>query len=448
MRNLKLLITLVIPLIFSLSSCKDDDTVNFDDELQILLTEKSATGSLDYFEMPHASDFNDIPQDPLNPLTTEKVTLGQLLYHETALGIAPMQDIGEATYSCASCHFAKAGFQAGRFQGIGEGGMGFGQSGERRVINPNYDPMDIDVQPLRSPTTLNVAYQTNMLWNGQFGATGVNEGTEAQWTPDTPIEINNLGFEGVEVQAIAGLGVHRMGILEVVAALPEYKTLFDNAFSNLSEDERYTKITAGMAIAAYERTLLPNESPFQKYLKGDQGALTDKQKMGAMVFLDNGNCVSCHTGPALNEMAFRAIGAGNLVDCGELTYKTPENDPSNLGRGQFTKNPADNYKFKTPQLYNLKDSPFYFHGSTLSSIKDVIAYKNNGVAQNAAVAENQLDPLFKPLNLTPREVDQLIDFIENGLYDPNLTRYEPSELPSGNCFPMNDVESRIDLGCG
>jgi len=439
--------TVVICILFSFTACKKDESLNFDAELKFLLAEKSKTGSISFFEMPSSDDFENIPQDPLNPLNSEKIALGKLLYHETALGIAPMQDIGEATFSCASCHFASAGFQAGRFQGIGEGGMGFGSNGEGRLIDPNYIPEDLDVQPMRSPTTLNVAYQKNMLWNGQFGATGLNLGTEANWTPDTPLETNNLGFEGVEIQAIAGLGVHRMDIPEVVAELSEYKVLFDEVFPEYSEDERYSKITAGLAIAAYERTLLPNESPFQKYLKGNTAALTDQQKLGAMVYLDQGNCVACHTGPAFNEMEFRSIGAGNLVDCGELTFKTPVNDPSHLGRGSFTKNPADNYKFKTPQLYNLKDSPFYFHGSTMKSIQGVIEYKNNAIPQNSAVAESQLDPLFRPLNLTAREIIQLTDFIENGLYDPNLTRYVPTELPSGNCFPMNDFESRNDLGC-
>ncbi len=437
----------ILIMMLGFTSCKQDEQVNFDDELQILLSEKSATGNISFFQMPSATDLSSIPQDPLNPLTSEKVELGKLLYHETALGIAPMQDVGEATFSCASCHFASAGFQAGRFQGIGEGGMGFGTNGEGRILDPAYQPDKIDVQPLRSPSTLNVAYQKNMLWNGQFGATGKNVGTDALWPEETPIATNKLGFEGVEVQAIAGLGVHRMGITDVVQELPEYKTLFDKAFSDIPEVDRYTKITTGMAIAAYERTLLPNESPFQKYLKGDNSALTDQQKLGAMLFLDQANCVACHTGPALNEMEFRAIGAGNLSESGELTFKTPVNDPSNLGRGQFTKNPADNYKFKTPQLYNLKDSPFYFHGSTFTSLRAVIDYKNNAVAENSAVAESQLDPLFKPLNLTLREIEQLTDFIENGLYDPNLNRYQPTSLPSGNCFPMNDTASRNDLGC-
>ena len=160
--------------------------------------------------LPASDDFSKIPQDPLNPLTTEKVELGKLLFHETGIALAPMQEFAEGTFSCASCHFAGAGFQAGRFQGIGDGGIGFGINGEGRTKGALYQGDELDVQPIRSPTIMNGAYQKNMLWNGQFGATGLNEGTEAAWTTGTPKENNFLGFEGLETQAIAGLGVHRM----------------------------------------------------------------------------------------------------------------------------------------------------------------------------------------------------------------------------------------------
>ena len=443
----KLLPLFLIP--FLIAACRNDDSPAEDTDLTLeeLLEANGQDQGMSFFELPAADDFSQIPQDPKNPLTAEKVALGKMLYHETALGIAPMEEIGMGTYSCASCHFAKAGFQAGRFQGIGDGGIGFGVAGEGRIANSEYDEDDLDVQPLRSPTTLNVAYQKNMLWNGQFGATGVNIGTESQWTPNTPKAVNNLGYEGVETQAIAGLEVHRMKVGDVVRSIPEYQERFDAIFSEFEPADRYTHETAGLAIAAYERTLLPNQSKFQQYLKGDRNALSENQKIGAQLFFGKAECVSCHTGPALNKMEFVGLGLLDLVDCGEATFKTPENDPANLGRSSFTKNNKDNFKFKIPQLYNLKDSPFYMHGSTLKSIREVIMYKNAGIPQNPGVPLSQIDPRFKPLHLTPTEVDQLTEFIEEALYDPNLSRYEPETLFSGNCFPMNDVESKEDLGC-
>jgi len=87
------------------------------------------------------------------------------------LTINPENKISLENFSCASCHFASAGFQAGRFQGIGKSGMGFGRNGEGRIKGSLYPGSMINVQPIRSPSALNMAYQSAILWNGQFGAT-------------------------------------------------------------------------------------------------------------------------------------------------------------------------------------------------------------------------------------------------------------------------------------
>ncbi|MEM6723044.1 MAG: cytochrome-c peroxidase, partial [Bacteroidota bacterium] len=105
------------------------------------------------------------------------------------------------------------------------------------------------------------------------------------------------------------------------------------------------------------------------------------------------------------------------------------------------------FKFKVPQLYNLKDSPFYGHGSTFTSVEDVVAYKNAGIAENTSVPAGQLASSFQPLNLTEYEIYQITAFVEDALYDPDLLRYTPNTLPSGLCFPNNDLDSKADLGC-
>mgnify|MGYP000005833510 CR=1 FL=1 len=99
----------------------------------------------------------------------KKVTLGQMLFHETGLAINPMKELSAGTYACSSCHFASAGFQACRVQGIADGGIGFGRNGEGRDRGSFYPEDKLDVQPLRTPSAMNGAYQKNMLWNGQFG---------------------------------------------------------------------------------------------------------------------------------------------------------------------------------------------------------------------------------------------------------------------------------------
>lgn len=436
-------------------SCKKDDVtdsnepnVQLDDDLKEALFAVSNGNGYNHFILPNSNEFDNIPQDPNNPITTEKVNLGKLLYHETGLAIDPMKELSMETYSCASCHFASAGFQAGRFQGIGEGGIGFGMNGEGRIKGALYEGEEIDVQSIRTPTAMNGAYQKNMLWNGQFGATGMNIGTESLWPAGTPIETNHLGFEGLETQAIAGLGVHRLDINpDFLNDNPEYKTYLDATFPELSEMERYTKRTMGLAIAAYERTLLSNQAPFQKWLRGDALAMSDIEKEGALLFFGKANCSNCHNGPALNKMEFHAIGMADLYSCPEEVFKADENSKENLGRGGFTLNSEDNYKFKTPQLYNLADSPFYGHGASFRSIREVIVYKNNAIAENSNVPVAQLSDEFQPLNLSNEEINALTTFLEVSLRDNDLKRYEPESLPSGNCFPFNDPMASNELGC-
>lgn len=432
-------------------SCMDDSNIDMqggplDEELQAVLKEAAPNGNLEDYILPDSDDFNAIPQDPLNPITAEKVQLGKLLFHETGIAENPKNEEGRGTFSCASCHHAQGGFQAERFQGIGDGGLGFGL-GIARDKHNLYKEEDLDVQPIRTPSAMNIAYQINVLWNGQFGATGLNEGTEASWTTDTPKETNHLGFEGTETQAIAGLDVHRLVIDENLMATLGYKEMFDRVYANIPQSERYSAITAGLAIAAFERTILSNEAPFQKWLKGDVQALTTKQKEGAILFFDKGECASCHNGPSLANMEFHALGMLDLIDCPDPVFKTSLNNIENLGRGGFTGQAGDNYKFKVPQLYNLKDSPFYGHGSSFYSVLDVLIYKNEAQKENNRVPESALSPLFQPLNLSGQELEAITAFIESGLYDSNLERYVPAELPSGNCFPNADLLSQQELGC-
>ena len=426
-------------------ACQKDENTSLDSQLEDILVDLSDGQGLSFFTFPESNDLSRIPQDPKNPLTPEKVALGKLLYHETALGVHPKSGGTMGTYSCASCHHADAGFQAGVKQGIGEGGMGFGFAGESRIPNPTVSIDSIDVQPLRTPSALNGAYQTNLLWNGQFGATGVNIGTESQWTEGTPKAKNHLGFEGLETQAIAGLTVHRMDCPPDLVKSTDYKQLFDAAFPEVSEEERYELIYAGLAIGAYERTLLANRAPFQQWLKGNRNAMFSEEKEGAILFFGKGKCGDCHTGPALNKMEFHALGMDDLKGGG--TFNVDPNDGAHLGRGSFTGNQDDNYKFKVPQLYNLKDSPFYGHGGSFTDLVEIVRYKNEARPENGNVSESQLAEDFKPLGLTDAEINKIALFMEQALRDPDLARYLPGSLPSGNCFPNNDIQSRRDLGC-
>ena len=331
--------------------------------LTAALTAQAIEGGLEFFRLPDSDDFDNIPQDPQNPLTQAKVRLGQLLYHETALGTSCLQRSAEETYSCASCHFAQAGFQAALPQGIAEGGRGF----LSRFLDPAYDSSsdesNPDLQPIRSPSSMNTAYQELMLWNGQFGGVGLNFGTEASWTG--PKEANTLGLHGLETQAFAGMEVHRMGDVETsrVPQISFYEELFREAYPG--ESDPVNRLNSALAIAAFERTVLANKSPFQRWLRGDSRAMSEDQLQGALLFFGEAQCSACHTGPALSSMTFYALGMNDLdgavdprVDLRSFGGTIP--DDVRRGRGGFTGLTADNYRFKTPQLYNLADSPLVF----------------------------------------------------------------------------------------
>jgi len=439
MKAYKVFFILLITLTYSCSN--DNEYHNIQDKiLETQITE--LYGSLDALIMPSGESLNKIPSDPKNKITSEKIALGKLLFHETGLAINPKITAGKNTYSCASCHHSKAGFQSGMKQGVGEGGIGFGTIGENRTTSPLYDSTTLDIQPIRSPTILNTAYQKVMLWNGQFGATGPNKGTEANWTAGSPKEKNNLGFEGVETQAIAGLDVHRLKIDPSFITSNDYKELFDNAFPNSSAEEKYSTLNAALAIAAYERSVLSNQAPFQKWLKGDKSSLSEDETKGANLFFGKAKCYTCHSGPGLNGMNFHALG---MRDLSGDDFEGTIDDATKKGRGGFTNNPEDDYKFKTPTLYNLKDVNHLGHGGSFLTIKEVLKYKNNAIAENKSVPKNKLSKSFNPLNLTDEEITQLSLFIEVSLYDNNLSRYVPDTLPSNNCFPNADDVSKQDM---
>lgn len=429
-------------------SCEKDPEQSLDTELKQVMDNSSPSGSHTYYILPQSTDFGHIPnQDVKNKLTIEKVNLGRLLFFETGIGQKSLKPENVETYSCSTCHIPERSFTAGRIQGIADGAMGFGVLGEARVKNPLFNDDEVDAQGARPLPVINLAFVTNALWAGTFGSFGVNKGTESVWSQDTLININHEGLEGLEANNIRALLVHRQFMDKVLAEKLGYKAMFDQAFPDIPENERYTLKTTAFAIAAYFRTIFTNEAPFQKYLKGNNKAITDQQKQGALLFFTKAGCVSCHVSPSFNNMAFRAVGAFDLYQNKEKTFRTGPQDKRVLGRGGFTQNPDDYYKFKVPQLYNLKNIGFYLHGGSKRSIREAVEYFAKGIPENPLVPATQIAANFTPRNLTSKEIDAVTDFIENALFDPNLTRYKPSAVMSGNCFPNNDKISRKDLGC-
>ena len=280
--------TLGLMVLLSLTACQPEaplpDAPDGDDVLMATLLEALGQEGVDALRMPHPDDLTAIPQDPKNPLTADKVNLGRLLFHETGLAPNPANPLAwrPTAVPVATTPLLDSKPVSAR---IWDGAVGFGLNGEGRVRSADYLPEEVDRQPMRTPTAMNGAFTPVTLWNGQFGATGPNAGTEAQWADGTPLEVNHLGYMGMETQAIAGLGVHRLAPTpEFFDAQPKYVILFDAAFPDFPSDKRYTAETAGLAIAAYERTIMGYEAPFQKWLRGERQAMSAGQKEGAIAF--------------------------------------------------------------------------------------------------------------------------------------------------------------------
>jgi len=430
--------------VFAIFSCVHDPGDVDELSLRKRLIETSPTGSLGYYIMPDESDYANIPnQDPHNPITSEKVELGRLLYFETGLAQNPLKESCYETYSCSSCHIPEKGFLPGRMQGIADGAVGFGDEGEYREMRSDYIEEELDAQGTRPLSSLNVAYVTNTLWSGLFGAKDINLGTNTWW--DGLAEVNYTGFVGLEAQNIEGFDLHRLAINDHVLDDFGYRALFDEAFADRDVSDRYTPETASFAMSAFVRTMLTNQAPYQEWLKGDPTAITDEQKKGAYLFYGKARCYNCHSGPSFSSMNFHALGTTDMYEVGGLN--TGPDDVRNLGRGMFTGRPADMHNFKVPQLYNLKQYETFFHGSSKLSIREVVEFKLKAQSENPAVSTADLSPLFKPVDLTEEEINYLIDFLENALFDPNTNRFVPDAVLSGYCFPHNDPQARDDMGC-
>lgn len=438
----------IFSMIIMLHACTKDrmpTLAELDLQLESLISSASPDGTVEFYVLPDENDLDQIPQDPKNPLTPEKVELGKLMFFDTGLAQDAFYESNNGTYSCASCHNAEAGFRPGNFQGIADGGLGYGIGGEDRVKDTKYNDSELDVQSARPLSMVNVAYVTNTFWNGQFGGGDVNVGTEDVWDQLEETELNHLGFSGIETQNFEGLKVHRIKITKEILDQYNYTPLFDQVFSDVPLEERYTLETASLAFSAYIRSILANQAPFQDWLKGNKESMTFEQTKGALLFFDKAQCFQCHYNQNLGSMEFHALGVADMDQI--PSYNTAPDDRRNLGRGGFTLKEEDNYKFKVPGLYNLDGTNFYFHGASKHSLKEVIDYKNVALTENPRVPQERLSAKFNPIGLTEEEKAYLISFLNEALYDPDLKRYEPSFVLSGNCFPNNDELSKIDLGC-
>jgi len=437
----------LLVLILMTSGCTEDavdQKAALDYELKEQIARYSPTGTSDFYILPDEKDLANIPQDPKNPLTPEKVRLGKFLFFETGFGIDSKHNSGQGTYSCASCHIPEKGFRPDNVQGIADGGMGYADD---RDMNPEYTELDLDVQEARPLNLINVAFVKNTSWNGQFGGGGTNLGTEDVWSERLDTRRNHLGYEGLETQNIQGMRTHRMLINKFLCDEFGYTEMFDASFPEYDESNRYSLITGSLAISAYLRTVISSRAPFQDWLRGERGAMTEMEKEGALLFFGKANCNRCHYNQNLGSMEYHALGVNDMDQHPESVKADNPIARRNLGRGGFTKREQDMFKYKVPGIYNIGDSDHFFHGSSAKTLEELIDYKDAAIKENERVPDGQMSQKFTSLSLTEQEKIQLTAFIRTALSDPDIERFQPDFIMSGNCFPNNDEVSQDYLDC-
>ena len=343
-----------------------------------------------------------------NPTTPGRVALGRLLFWDPVLS-------GQQDVACATCHHPDFGYSDGLDLSIGTNGTGLGAA---RTF--------VAGQPARlvkrnSQTVLNVAFN------------GLTPGAPA--APAAAPMFWDLRVRGLEAQALEPIKAleemrgdaypeHR-AVPQAVArlnAIAEYRESFARAFGGTRP---VNEQNLGRALAAFQRTLIAVNSPFDRYMRGDTSALSPEQLRGMERFESTG-CVNCHSGPMFSDFAVHVLAVPD-------NPKLPESDAG--------VNKA--YGFRTPSLRNLAATAPYMHNGVFSSLPEVIQFyqrvsrgggrrggQGGPRGLNAQVGGDQIDPLARRLNMRGRGQGDLIAFLR-ALDDPGFDRTIPERVPSG-----------------
>jgi cytochrome c peroxidase len=296
-----------------------------------------------------------IPAD--NPQTPSKIGLGKQLYFDPRLS-------ADNTISCATCHAPETGW-----------------------ANPH--PTDTGIKGQvggrNSGSIIDCAYLTYQFWDGR--AKSLEE--QALGPIANPIE----------------MGETLDNVVKKLNAVEGYRKQFKEVFGTDVTSDGIAK-----AIASFERTIISGPSPYDRYLQGDQKAMSEAAVRGLALFNGKAQCFQCHSGPVFSDQSFHNLGVG-------MTSKAPD-----LGREKVTNDPKDRGKFKTPGLRNVAETAPYMHNGSEKTIKDVIALYDRGGIKNP-----NLDPNMKPLHLTPSEQADLVVFL--GALTGPVPQIEPPKLP-------------------
>jgi cytochrome c peroxidase len=345
--------------------------------LAALLFPASASAGPAAFSLPEGVFEPEVPAD--NPLSSEKIELGKKLYFDARLS-------SDGTVACATCHAPSAGFADPRHTPT-SAGVG-GQLGTRNT-----------------PTSMNAAFLATQFWDGR----APNLEAQALLPFINPIEM--------------GIADHPT-LARKVSELPEYAPLFKSAFG----DAQVTPARIGQAIASFERTLLSVRAPFDRFIAGDQKAISESARRGWDVYNGKARCNNCHgyieSTPFFSDDLFHNIGVGvKAVDfesvarrAAAVIEKSPEAvdqlalqdaEASALGRFLVTRQRKDIGAFKTSGLRNVELTAPYFHDGHAKTLLEVIDFYDRGGDANPF-----LDGGIRPLQLTAQEKADLVELMK------------------------------------
>jgi cytochrome c peroxidase len=296
---------------------------------------------------------SEIPSPPANRLTPERIALGEKLFFDARIST-------HGQTSCASCHLPERGF-----------GDGFPLSmrfmGERMTRN--------------SPSVFNVAFNSVHMWDGRNASLEQQANSSLSMTGSMNAGSKELGI----TDADAGI--------ERIRKIQGYVELFAKAYPG----EPINKETASKAIASFERSLVSNQTPFDRWIGGDAKAMSPQQVNGFRLFIDpaKGNCVACHAAPNFTDNAFHNLGL--------KSFGNANPDP-----GRFKERPLPAMKgaFRTPPLREVALTAPYFHDGSVNQLKDVIEHYVRG-----GDVKTNLSPNMKPLTLSEDEKADLLAFM-------------------------------------
>ena len=325
--------------------------------------------------------FPEMNQRASNPTSQAGIELGRQLFFDPVVS-------GDNTQSCATCHHPDLGLSDGRILSMGAGGTGVGpaRTGGKATRR-------------NSPTLWNAAYNFKLFWDGR--ANDLED--QARGPITSAVEMNQNPDE----------------LVQELRAIPEYVRLFDEAFGG-QNGTAVTFENVTNAIGLFERTLVSQQSAFDRYAAGEASALTAAQRRGLTLFRSlKTRCFECHGFPTFANPDFKVIGVAPLPNQGE-----------DAGRGEITGGEPYRNAFKVPTLRNVALTAPYMHNGRFQTLEEVLSFYAAGAGKGAGLDLPNLDDKVRQFSLSDQEQHDLISFL-HALTDESAKPQIPLRVPSG-----------------